>query len=85
MKKFICLTIIAISLASCETRDSRRPISSAYNYCNSVVVDKNRTNSSSGPVYLFTLRVEKDKTYTINTLRVAKGEYEQFAIGDTIK
>lgn len=82
MKKFICLAIIAISLTSCETRDSRRPVTSVYNYSNAVVVDK---PLQKGDVFLPKIRSRVNGTYSIITLRVPRGEYAQFAIGDTIK
>lgn len=77
MKKFICLAIIAILLASCEGN-----ISSVYNYSNAVVVDKLPLKRD---VYLLRIRAKADGTYSIFTLRVPRGEYAQFAIGDTIK
>ena len=82
MKKFICLAIIAILLASCESKDSRRPVASVYNYSNSVVVDKSQ---QYGDLYLLKIRTKVNGVYSIVTVRVPKGEYAQFAIGDTIK
>ena len=82
MKKFICLAIIAILLASCEGEDSRRPVTSVYNYSNSVVVDKSQ---QYGDLYLLKVRIKVNGVYSIVTVKVPKGEYAQFAIGDTIK
>lgn len=82
MKKFICLAIIATLLASCESEDSRRPVTSVYNYSNSVVVDKSQ---QYGDLYLLKVRIKVNGVYSIVTVKVPKGEYTQFAIGDTIK
>lgn len=82
MKKFICLAVIAISLISCDGRNSQRPVLSVYNYSNAVVVDK---LPQQRDVYLLRIRAKANGAYSIITLRVPKGEYTQFAIGDTIK
>lgn len=82
MKKFICLAIIATLWTSCESADSRRPVASVYNYSNSVIVDKSQ---QYGDLYLLKVRTKVKGVYSIVTVRVPKGEYVQFAIGDTIK
>lgn len=82
MKKFICLAIISILLVSCDGENSQRPVTSVYNYSNAVVVDKLPQRRD---VFLLKIRSKVNGTYSIITLRVPRGEYAQFAIGDTIK
>lgn len=81
MKKFICLAIIIASLTSCQSREQRMRLESIYNYPNSVVMDKSIKNG----VNILEIRTKYQGAYAIFSIRVPKGEYTQFAIGDTIK